>query len=357
MNFSQLKFVKATSECKSFTDAAEFCNVTQPTLSNGVSKLEEELGEKIFERTTRMVRLTPFGERLVPTIASILSLEEMIYLNAKEFSNPETVVLKIGLSPLVSTKFITLLTDSYKAQNDKHEILLIEENLSDENIIFLGLYRDKPAFAINVGNDEDAPFEDAGQFHDLRYLGSVLPVDDANLIAHARALVLWHRLQKFCGRCGSATRAESGGNTRVCMAKDCGRQLFPRVDPAIIVLVSDRDRCLLGRQASWPEGRYSTIAGFVEPGESLEDAVQREVFEETNIRSHDVRYHSSQPWPFPSSLMLGFTATATDTDIRLNDDELDDAQWFTRKQLVSGFPKLPYRLSIARRLVDDWLHS
>jgi len=130
MNFSQLKFVKATAECKSFTDAAEFCNVTQPTLSNGVSKLEEELGEKIFERTTRMVRLTPFGERLLPTIASILSLEEMIYLNAKEFSNPETVVLKIGLSPLVSTKFITLLTDSYKAQNDKHEILLIEENLS-----------------------------------------------------------------------------------------------------------------------------------------------------------------------------------------------------------------------------------
>ena len=136
MNFSQLKFVKATSECKSFTDAAEFCNVTQPTLSNGVSKLEEELGEKIFERTTRMVRLTPFGERLLPTIASILSLEEMIYLNAEEFSNPETVVLKIGLSPLVSTKFITLLTDSYKAQNDKHEILLIEENLSilDEKV-------------------------------------------------------------------------------------------------------------------------------------------------------------------------------------------------------------------------------
>ncbi len=130
MNFSQLKFVKATSELESFSNAAQFCHVTQPTLSNGVSKLEEELGEKIFVRTTRTVGLTTFGEMLLPTIASILSLEEMIYLNAREFSNPKTVVLKIGMSPLVSTKFVTLLTESYKAQNSKHEILLIEENLS-----------------------------------------------------------------------------------------------------------------------------------------------------------------------------------------------------------------------------------
>jgi NAD+ diphosphatase len=237
------------------------------------------------------------------------------------------------------------------------ELAAVKDYLDDENIIFLGLYRDKPAFAINVGKGETAPFEDAGEFHDLRYLGSVLPVDDANLVAHARALVMWHRLQKFCGRCGSTTIAGAGGNIRVCVTSDCGRQLFPRVDPAIIVLVSDRDRCLLGRQSDWPEGRYSTIAGFVEPGESLEDAVLREVFEETNIRSHDIRYHSSQPWPFPSSLMLGFTAVATDFDIQLNDNELDDAQWFTRKQLLSGFPKLPYRLSIARRLVDDWLRA
>ena len=129
MNFSQLKFVKATAEFKSFTKAARNCHVTQPTLSNGVSKLEEELGEKIFVRTTRTVGLTPFGEMILPGIASILSLEEVIYLNAREFSNPETVVLKIGMSPLVSTKLVTLLTKSYKAQNSKHEILLVEENL------------------------------------------------------------------------------------------------------------------------------------------------------------------------------------------------------------------------------------
>jgi NAD+ diphosphatase len=123
------------------------------------------------------------------------------------------------------------------------------------------------------------------------------------------------------------------------------------------VLVRNLDRCLLGRQPSWPEDRYSTIAGFVEPGESLEDAVRREVREETNILVENIQYHSSQPWPFPSSLMLGFTAEALSDDILLNDGELEDARWFTRKQLRSGFPKLPYRLSIARRLVDDWLRS
>ena len=121
------------------------------------------------------------------------------------------------------------------------------------------------------------------------------------------------------------------------------------------MLVEDGERCLLGRQQTWPEGRYSTIAGFVEPGESLEDAVRREVYEETNIRVGKVTYHSSQPWPFPSSLMLGFTARARSTDIELNDGELEDAQWFTRDDLLSGFPKLPFRISIARRLVDHWI--
>jgi DNA-binding transcriptional LysR family regulator len=130
VNFSQLKFVKATSEFSSFSKAAQFCHVTQPTLSNGVSKLEDELGEKIFVRTTRSVGLTAFGELLLPTIGSILNLEEMIHLNAREYSNPDTVVLKVGMSPLVSTKFVTLLTESYKAQHSKHEVLLVEENLS-----------------------------------------------------------------------------------------------------------------------------------------------------------------------------------------------------------------------------------
>ena len=237
---------------------------------------------------------------------------------------------------------------------DRHDV---SKQLLEQEVIFLGKFRDRPAFAFGIDGATEAPFQDVGKFHDLRYLGNVLPADEANLVAHARALVLWHRMQQYCGHCGSPSRAESGGNSRICVDPECGAVLFPRVDPAIIVLVSRRDRCLLGRQPSWPEGRYSTIAGFVEPGESLEDAVLREVAEEANILVENVQYHSSQPWPFPSSLMLGFTATALSEDILLNDGELEDAQWFSRKQLRSGFPKLPYRLSIARRLVDDWLLS
>lgn len=227
--------------------------------------------------------------------------------------------------------------------------------IDDDDLIFLGLFKDRPAFALSINAATDAPFRELGEFHDLRYLGTVLPPDEANLVAHARALVLWHASQVFCGVCGSSARPDAAGNSRICMNDDCRRVIFPRVDPAIIVLVNDGERCLLGRQESWPEGRYSTIAGFVEPGESLEDAVRREVYEETNIRVGRVTYHSSQPWPFPSSLMLGFTAEASSDDIALNDGELEDAQWFTRKELRSGFPKLPFRISIARRLVDQWL--
>lgn len=260
------------------------------------------------------------------------------------------------------SSFVAVWGDKCLASGEPfHAVLLdrhdIGDYLQEQEAIFLGKFRGKPAFAIGIDGDTPAPFGDLGDFHDLRYLGSVLPPDEANLVAHARALVLWHRTQKYCGRCGSPSTAESGGNSRICSNPRCGAVLFPRVDPAIIVLVSRRDLCLLGRQPSWPEGRYSTIAGFVEPGESLEDAVRREIKEETNILADNIRYHSSQPWPFPSSLMLGFTAEALSEDILLNDGELEDAQWYSRKQLRSGFPKLPPRVSISRRLIDDWLMS
>jgi NAD+ diphosphatase len=232
----------------------------------------------------------------------------------------------------------------------------IETYLDYEHLVFLGLFRKQPAFAVGIDRNVEPPFADLGEFQDLRFIGTALPPDEANLAAHARALVLWHRSQAYCGICGSAALADPAGNSRICSNEDCGKILFPRVDPAIIVLVSDGERCLLGRQASWPEDRYSTIAGFVEPGESLEDAVRREVYEETNVLVGDVRYHSSQPWPFPSSLMLGFVAQAESSDIVLNDAELEDARWFTREQLLSGSPKLPFRISIARRLVDHWIN-
>jgi len=193
----------------------------------------------------------------------------------------------------------------------------VDQFLNPAESIFLGMFNDRPVFAFDIDGGADPPFANAGEFHDLRYLGSVLPADEANLAAHATALTIWHRLQKFCGQCGSSTRAESGGNTRICTDDSCATTIFPRVDPAIIVLVSEGEECLLGRQTSWPEGRYSTIAGFVEPGESLEDAVRREVQEETNVVVGDVHYHSSQPWPFPSSLMLGFTADAESRAVQL----------------------------------------
>lgn len=257
-------------------------------------------------------------------------------------------------------RFVPVWGDRCLASGDPmRAVLLSREQIgsipSQDETIFLGTYRGLPAFALRFDGSGDAPYANADDYHDLRYLGSMLSAEDANLVAHARALVLWHGAQRFCGACGSDSRAEFGGNSRLCTSSSCSTRMFPRVDPAIIVIVENGDKCLLGRQPGWPEGRYSTIAGFVEPGESLEDAVRREVLEETNIRVAEVRYHSSQPWPFPSSLMLGFHAVASSEAIQLNDGELEDAQWFTRKELRSGFPKLPYRVSIARRLVDDWL--
>ena len=261
-----------------------------------------------------------------------------------------------------ASRFVPVWGDQCLVGGEPLEAILlsriqVENSVDDRDLIFLGIFRDQPAFAAPFKGGGNAPYAELGEFHDLRYLGTVLPPDEANLLAHARALVLWHDSQVFCGICGSSARPEAAGNSRVCMNNDCRREIYPRVDPAIIVLVVDGDRCLLGRQQTWPEGRYSTIAGFVEPGESLEDAVRREVFEETNIRVGKVDYHSSQPWPFPSSLMLGFMAEAVSSEIVLNDRELEDARWFTRKELRSGFPKLPFRISIARRLVDFWIEQ
>ena len=149
----------------------------------------------------------------------------------------------------------------------------------------------------------------------------------------------------------------AAGHVLACSNEHCGKEQFPRIDPAIIVLVSNGDRALMGRQAVWPQGRYSTLAGFVEPGESLEDAVVREVYEESGVRVTDVAYHSSQPWPFPSSLMLGFTALASSLDIQLKDSELEDARWFTREDIASGTPLLPTIHSISFSLIEDGYNS
>jgi NAD+ diphosphatase len=197
------------------------------------------------------------------------------------------------------------------------------------------------------------------QLSELRPIAANLPADSAGLLAYARALGYWRERHRFCGVCGSLTTPMSAGHVLRCTNDSCAATFFPRIDPAIIVLVTDAsgERALLGRQASWPAGRYSTIAGFVEPGESLEDAVAREVQEETGVRVASVRYHSSQPWPFPSSLMLGFHATAATLDIAHSDGELEDARWFARADVAAGHPKIPPSVSISYRLIEAWFDA
>lgn len=199
----------------------------------------------------------------------------------------------------------------------------------------------------------DAPARAAG----LREVGGLLSPTQAGLMAHAVALENWQRMHRFCSRCGKRTVIAASGHIRRCPA--CGAEHYPRTDPAVIMLVTDeRDRALLGRQMHWPEGRFSTLAGFVEPGEPVEQAVRREVAEEVGVTIGDVAYVASQPWPFPSSLMLGFTARATSSTIAVDGEEIHEARWFSREELGAAFESgeviPPFGISIAARLIELW---
>ena len=220
---------------------------------------------------------------------------------------------------------------------------------------FLGARGEQHFFAIDLSSfDTPLPPGVQGRFEDLRRIGGLLPAQDAAILAHARGLMHWRTRHRFCGVCGAHCVAAQAGHVMACSG--CGAHHFPRTDPAVIMLVVHGDRALLGQPVRFREVRmFSTLAGFVEPGETLEEAVAREVFEEAAIRVAHVRYHSSQPWPFPASIMLGFTAEAESNVIAVDPAELVDARWFTRAELDSpeGFV-LPPKLSIARRLIDDW---
>jgi NAD+ diphosphatase len=233
----------------------------------------------------------------------------------------------------------------------------IRRELPDGEFVLLGQFRGRVVFAAELAAESATALQDGASFEDLRTAGGFLPQDEAGLLAYARAMLFWRSRHRHCGSCGAPTRAESAGHVMKCTAPLCGTEHFPRLDPAIIVLVTDGERALLGRQSAWPAGRYSTIAGFVEPGESLEDAVVREVLEETGVTVRDATYHSSQPWPFPSSLMIGFTAhAAADAEPRA-DEELEDVRWFTRAEIASGTPGLPPPQSVSFRLIEDWYDS
>jgi NAD+ diphosphatase len=228
---------------------------------------------------------------------------------------------------------------------------------TDADAIFLGLGPDGPLFAVEG---------DGVELTGLRELAVSLPGDQLGVVAYATALANWARATRFCGICGAPAQAREGGHLRVC---ENGHQHHPRTDPVVIMLVSDGDRALLGRQAAWPAGRYSTLAGFVEPGERLEAAVAREVLEESGVVVRDVRYVASQPWPFPAQLMLGFEAAYASGEPALGDDELEDVRWFSREEIASAVSgdaswidgpgvdrlMLPPPTAIARHLLDRWV--
>ncbi|MFL6138580.1 MAG: NAD(+) diphosphatase [Frankiaceae bacterium] len=222
---------------------------------------------------------------------------------------------------------------------------------------FLGESDGAPYFAVSA-DSTDSTGPAGARAASLREVGAALSDRDAGLVVHAVALDNWHATHPRCPRCGRPTTMAAGGHVRRCQAD--GSAHFPRTDPAVIMLVHDGgDRCALGRQPSWPEHRFSTLAGFVEPGESAEQAVVREVAEEVGLPVTDVEYRASQPWPFPSSLMLGFRARATAQDIVLADGEIAEARWFGRAELReasrAGEVLLPPPVSIAHRLIFDWL--
>jgi NAD+ diphosphatase len=228
---------------------------------------------------------------------------------------------------------------------------------TERSASFLGLDSDrKPWFAVALDADA-ATRVHGGRFADLRALAPVLPAGIAGSAAYARALLHWQSRKRFCGRCGAATVFGAGGHRATCSDPGCGQQYFPRTDPAIIVLVTDGSRCLLGRQPSWTQRRFSTLAGFVEPGESLEAAVAREVEEESGVRVSSAHYVASQPWPFPTSLMLGFEAAAASHAIRVG-AELCEAHWFEIDAIPAAIERgelvLPPGSSISFHLIDRW---
>ncbi len=251
-------------------------------------------------------------------------------------------------------------------------------NLDISRAIFLGLDNTTACFAFSCSEYtveqlqhiiDQAPND--SKFVNLRTIGPLLNNHEGSILAYAKALTGWHDTINFCEHCGSSLTATGGGHVKKCPDSGCARLQFPRTDPAVIMLVERAATadspalCLLGRNQNWPEGVFSTLAGFVEPGESLEHAVMREVYEESRIKTSNVRYLASQPWPFPRSIMLGFIATADSTDIQIDPHELEEAHWFSAEQLKdfgtwgdeSDGPKLPRSDSIAHYLIHHWLDS
>lgn len=231
----------------------------------------------------------------------------------------------------------------------------IESRLRDpERLTLLGAIGGNSVFCVAIDDADEPSFDPGSEFVGLRDLPDRMGPDEISLVAYATAMVAWQKRHRHCGICGTRNRLREAGFVMECGSETCGHRSFPRLDPAIIVLVRRGGQCLLGRQPGWPPDRFSTIAGFVEPGESLEDAVCREVHEETNVAVENCRYLGSQPWPFPAAMMIGFHADAVTTEISCNDGELAEARWVSRREIVDRKVILPPAISIAYRLIESW---
>jgi NAD+ diphosphatase len=229
---------------------------------------------------------------------------------------------------------------------------------SIDSMSFLGVYDETPYFAADINSDElatDLSQQTNAHFQNLRSVLSLLDRSDSQILTLARFMAFWHSRNQYCGKCGHKTKRSAAGHVRICQNEGCREYHFPSMDPAIIVLVSSGKRCLLGRKKEWPDGMYSTLAGFVEPGETIEEAVIREIQEEASVDVDHIEYQHSQSWLFPSSLMLGFTAQAKEEEIIVDKNELEDARWFTRHELKANPQILPTSVSISHKLIMEWL--
>ena len=250
--------------------------------------------------------------------------------------------------------------------DDPHPAFIKFVNHSDlfeiaQQTVFLGHKHGQAVFAIGLDDTIEPSLPNLGEFTDLRTVGRQMEQEEGALLAYARGLIHWHKTHLFCGACGSMTDSKSSGHMRACSNADCARLHYPRTDPAVIMAIHDgADHLLLGRHPAWPAGNHSVLAGFVEPGESLEQAVAREVWEEVGLEAHEITYRYSQPWPFPSSIMLGFFATADRWQkLTIAEDEIEKARWYSRDELLNSPEddnfRLPRHDSVARRLVNEWL--
>ncbi len=244
-----------------------------------------------------------------------------------------------------------------------HPSELIGRNLMDPGPIFLGLElgleKDTPLFAASVADPEKVAPEDA--FQNLRAIANHLSPEDLALAGRAKSLLDWHLDHRFCAKCGQVSQPDMGGMKRKCPS--CETEHFPRVNPVVIMLILSGDKVLLGRGPGWPEGAMSALAGFISPGETLEEAAARETFEEVGIKVKNTRYIFSQPWPFPSQLMIGVICEAESEEITLNEAELEDAKWYSKDEVRAVFGKtgeafmrLP-RFTIAHHLLRHWLEA